>query len=134
MSKKYRHPHGEFVLTLPGHWDYSELKSTVAFFQVEGGVGAMNISVLHRNESVLDPSSVILEFAPKPIRSNLEVTSLQGNVPGAYAAYRFKEKAWRLWVIFAPSRILVASYNCDLKYKGAEDPVVDTIIQSVEIN
>jgi hypothetical protein len=133
MSKSYHHPGGAFSLTLPDNWDYSIQNSTIAFFQPANGVGAINVSVMIPAKCTVDLAEVALEFAPKSIRPELQVTDLESAAPGAYVEYEFKSNVWRVWTFCGKTRVLVVSYNCQSSSKGIEDSIVNEIIRSVVV-
>lgn len=133
MSKVYNHPNGTFSLALPDDWDHADRKATTAFFQPDTGVGAMNISAMVPAKGVVDPAHIVLEFTPTTIRSAVQVTHLESAVPGAYAEYQFNGDAWRVWVLGGRTRVVVVSYNCQVRSKGIEDHTVDQIIQSLVV-
>jgi hypothetical protein len=133
MSQTYEHPNGAFSLTLPDDRDYAVQKSTIAFFQPEIGVGAINVSAMVPTKGIVDPAVIAFEFTPKAIRSGLQAIDSEASLPGAYVEYEFNGDAWRLWAVCGQTRVVVVSYNCQVSSKGAEDKVVNEIVQSLVV-
>src|SRR5262249_45583540 len=120
-------------LNLPDDWDHAVQKSTIAFFQPETGVGAINVSAMTPAKGIVDPAEIALEFTPKSIRPGLQATELESTFPGGYVEYEFKGAAWRVWAFRGRNRVLVVSYNCQIASKGVEDEVVNEIVQSLVV-
>jgi len=134
MSQTYDHPDGAFSLKLPDDWDHAVQKSTIAFFQPETGVGALNISAMIPAKGNIDPATMVVEFAPKSIRPGLQPIDLESPIPGAYVEYEFRGDAWRVWAYRRRMRVLIISYNCQVSSKGADDDAVNRIIQSLVVD
>src|SRR5215475_9547883 len=105
MSQVYNHPDGAFSLSLPDDWDHAVQKSTIAFFQPETGVGAINVSAMV-SPNGLDPADITLEFTPTSIRARLRPTVLDTTAPGAYVGYEFKGDAWRVWTFCGRTHVV----------------------------
>jgi len=134
MSQTYDHPDGAFSLKLPDDWDHAVQKSTIAFFQPETGVGAVNVSAMIPGKGNVDPAAIVVEFAPKSIRSGLQPLDLEFPIAGAYIEYEFRGDAWRVWAFRGRTRVLIVSYNCQVSCKGAEDDAVNGLIQSLVVD
>src|SRR5262249_36830979 len=134
MPQTYTHPESAFSLKLPDHWEHSVRNTTVAFFQPETGVGAVTVSAWIPPKGTVDPAEIVKEFAPEAIRPALEPIDLESPVPGSYVAYEFGESAWRVWAFCGRTWVLVVSYNCQVSSKGAEDAIVNEMVQSMAVD
>jgi hypothetical protein len=133
MSKIYSHPAGAYSLAIPDGWEWADQPSNIAFFNPVDGIGAINVSSMKPARGVVNPASIVLEFAPRSIRSELNVIDLE-SLPGAYVEYQFEKNAWRVWVFCGPTRVFVLSYSCHASARGIEDRIVDEIVGSLKVS
>ena len=131
MTERYRTERYELIL--PEGWDYEPSSASVAFFRLEHGQGAVNISSLQAPSLDSDPAGLFRELCkstlpPKTLRSNQQedVDVLAGEEAGG-------DRFWRYWVFWRAPVAVTVSYNCRLGREGNEREEVDQIVGSLRL-
>ena len=121
---------------VPDGWESQTGRSSTALFAVEGGFGAVNVSVVrHAGQGAVDAAGLLSRFAGPA--AAVEVTgprALPGGESVWETAYEKGGTAWRVWAVCRGRTVAVLSYNCADEHRGAEDLVVEEIVESVRVS
>jgi hypothetical protein len=135
MTYEYKEPTGAYTVTIPGSYEYSRAKSTVAIFRAHDGVGAINLSTFVTTVSAPSSASSLLAEAlhgREPARKPTSAKAADGT-DVAHSEYESGDFWWRVWMLARGRRVVYVTYNCRLGSKGQEDEAVDAILASIRL-
>lgn len=136
MSETIVSPKKIYELALPNGYGLEENEETIVVYNVENGIGAINITNYQiPNDYDFNAEEELRDFV-KSIDGNVDSQILQVTLRNnEYACSEFfnVDRFWKIWTLFKRPHAVFASYNCDEKDKTSEMDKVDKIIQSLKI-
>jgi hypothetical protein len=138
--KTFIAPNQSFELVCPDHWQIENHGTQLAVFDPDG-VGALVVSSMLPPSGVIpDAVKIMQQFVLEHKDAGISVTGPKSknssDCPStvAHAIDVVNGKSWRHWVFTNRSRAVIFSYNCNKDFARKEDPVLETIIDSVRLS
>lgn len=128
--KKHRTEHWQ--IDLPDTWQIEALEEAVSFFDPQSN-GTLMISTLAEDEPITD--EFLEEMLEVHHNADAELYDVEyGPFEGVTCCYASEEEYWCEWYLVADNVMLYVTYNCPLEDEGAEDDLIETILESLTDN
>ena len=116
---------------LPAGWSSEEQPECTAFF-ADAGFGALQLSAA-RNSNGPATDDDLRDFAKEHLDAGAPINPVTcGAFTGFYLHYSMGDMHQRQWWLRCDDTVVLATYTSDLKAKGKEDMVVDTILNTLK--
>ncbi len=120
-----------FDVRVPDEWEYQKDDNITSLFNAKGGVGALQFSFHSISNIETDNLDEILKNFLEDKHGQVKITQTNNN---PYFSIIDEDKIyWRYWLFKSITDVIFVSYNCELTDKGKEDGLVDSIIESINI-
>ena len=134
--REYREPSGAYTVRIPTGWECEAVKSSIAIFRSENGVGSLNLSTLLLGTNAALSASLVLAESLKDRLPDVVGTRISrtDGVDVSVAEYAHGDFWWRKWILLLGNRAVHATYNCRIGLRGEEDEEVNRIVTSIRLS
>lgn len=126
--KKYTS--GHWQLDLPDNWESEAVDDAVSFYDPESN-GTLLFSTVEEEETITD--EYLAEMIEEHIEAGADFYEVEfGPFSGVTCCYVDEQEYWCEWYLTSGSILLLVTYNCPLAEEGAEDDVIEIILESLQ--
>lgn len=116
---------------LPAEWQAEQEDDTVVLYHPEHE-GSILISAIREDEAISD--EYLADLIDEHIDAEAEMEQVEfGPFDGLSICYETEGDYWCEWYLRADRILLFITYNCPLDLEDAQDDVVESILESLQV-
>ncbi len=119
----------DWQLEMPANWVAEAVDDAMSLYDPAGN-GTLLITTLREEQPISD--EYLVELASDHIDAGAELYEVEyGPFSGVTCCYDSENEYWCEWYLRADKLLLFVTYNCPLEDEGAEDDVVEGMLESL---